>query len=86
MRSLIFAALLLGPGGNYVQAEVAVPPRAPAGSQLPAPKATLKRENEQGITNCVQMWDRGTHMTKQQWLRTCQRVQDRLQNLHMHRM
>jgi hypothetical protein len=86
MRSLIIAALLLGAGSGHVLAEVAVPTRPPGSSPLPASKATLKRENDQAITNCVQMWDRGTHMTKQQWLRTCQRVQGRLQNLQIPRM
>ena len=85
MRSLIIAALLLGTTSGYLHAEVAVPPRAPATSPLPVPK-TSHEENAQGIANCVQMWDRGTHMSKQQWLRTCQRVQDRLQNLQIRKM
>jgi hypothetical protein len=31
--------------------------------------------------DCIKMWDSGTHMTKQQWSRTCKRVQTRLDNL-----
>jgi len=29
----------------------------------------------------MQMWDSGTHMTKQEWLRSCKRVQTRLDSL-----
>ena len=31
----------------------------------------------------MQMWDSGTHMTKQEWLRSCKRVQTRLDNLNV---
>jgi hypothetical protein len=27
---------------------------------------------EQRMTDCMAIWDKGTHMTKQQWRRTCQ--------------
>lgn len=33
------------------------------------------------IADCMQMWDSGTHMTRQDWARTCKRVQSRLDNL-----
>lgn len=77
MRPLMIAALLLLIGGEYVFAEVAVSPRAAGTSEL-ALKSAAKREHETAVANCVQMWDRGTHMTEQEWLRTCRRVQDRL--------
>jgi hypothetical protein len=83
MRSLIIAALLVVTGAGYVSAEVAVPSRPSAGAALPSSKAAEKSAHESGVANCVQMWDRGTHMTEQQWLRTCKRVQDRLQHLQM---
>ena len=31
----------------------------------------------------MQMWDSGAHMTKQEWSRTCKRVQTRLDNLNL---
>lgn len=77
MRSLMIATLLLLIGGEYVFAEVAVSPRAAEASAL-ALKSAAKREHESAVANCVQMWDRGTHMTEQEWLRTCKRVQNRL--------
>jgi hypothetical protein len=83
MRFLIITALLLFAGGLDVFAEIPVQPRPSADSALPAQKATDKSAHESAVANCVEMWDRGTHMTKQQWLRTCRRVQDRLQNLQI---
>jgi uncharacterized protein len=32
------------------------------------------------IAECMKLWDRGTHMTKQEWAATCRRVQDRVDN------
>jgi len=40
-----------------------------------------KRDDDAAVANCVAMWDGATHMTKQQWLRACRRVQDRLRTL-----
>lgn len=40
-----------------------------------------KRSRELAVANCESMWDRGTHMTKRDWARTCRRVQNRLQSL-----
>jgi hypothetical protein len=77
MRLLTIATLLLIIGGGHVFAEVAVPARATASSAPASQEAT----HQSAVANCVQMWDRGTHMTKQQWLRTCKRVQNRLQQL-----
>ena len=77
MRHLIIAALLLGTGGGQVFAQIAAPlPPASSTSSTPPSRATA-------VADCVQMWDRGTHMTKQEWSRTCERVQNRLQNLQL---
>jgi hypothetical protein len=35
------------------------------------------------VADCMQMWDSGTHMTKQEWSRTCTRVQTRLDSLNV---
>ena len=40
-----------------------------------------KRDHDAAVANCVAMWDGATHMTKQQWLRACRRVQERLRTL-----
>lgn len=33
------------------------------------------------MTECIQLWDKGTHMSRQEWARTCKRIQSRLENL-----
>jgi len=81
MRFLITAPLLLVAGAGYVFAEVAAPPPPAASLKLPSNKVAEKRAHDSAVANCVQMWDRGTHMTEQQWLRTCKRVQNRLQHI-----
>lgn len=35
------------------------------------------------IASCEGMWDRGAHMTRKEWSRTCRRVQDRLQQMEL---
>ena len=35
------------------------------------------------VADCMRMWDSGTHMTKQAWLRTCKRVETRLDKLNI---
>lgn len=74
MRSLIVLVLLLGAGGGQALAEVRPSPP-------PSSSTAIKVEHEAAITNCVRLWDRGTHMTEQQWLVACKRVQNRLLNL-----
>lgn len=83
MRFLFIATLLFVAGAGCVFAEVAPPSRPAASSALPSNKVAEKRAHDSAVANCVQMWDRGTHMTEQQWLRTCKRVQDRLQHIEM---
>jgi hypothetical protein len=51
---------------------------------LPSPTAqaaSAKGANDAAIADCMQLWDKGTHMSKQEWARTCQRIQSRLENL-----
>jgi hypothetical protein len=84
MRHLIVAALLLlGAAGGRVLAQTAAPHAAPAPPLPSSREAVVAQEgtHEAAVADCVRMWDRGTHMSKQEWSRTCARVQDRLQNL-----
>ena len=40
-------------------------------------KKAEKKESDRGpeyLAQCLKDWDRGTHMTRQEWARTCQRV------------
>ncbi len=49
--------------------------------QSPGPPQSREKQHESDVADCMQMWDSGTHMTKQVWARTCKRVQSRLDNL-----
>jgi hypothetical protein len=49
--------------------------------RVPEMTPEQKRSRELAVANCESMWDRGTHMTKRDWSRTCRRVQNRLQSL-----
>ena len=85
MRILIVFALLLGPSTSHALSQVAPPsPPAPSAStQTRQVVSARKKEFESAMADCERMWDRGTHMTKQEWSRTCRRVQDRLQQLKL---
>jgi hypothetical protein len=49
--------------------------------QPPTPAQSQQQAYGTAVADCMQMWDSGTHMTKQEWARTCNRVQSRLDNL-----
>jgi hypothetical protein len=66
-------ALSVGPSVALAQSTGSLP-KAPA--QAPASKGMTD-----ALADCMQLWDKGTHMTKQEWSRTCHRIQSRLQNL-----
>ena len=72
MRLLLIAivTLSLGAGATFAQ----IPARSP-------PSLSPLRLHDSAVVDCVQMWDSGTHMTKQQWSRACKRVQTRLDRL-----
>jgi hypothetical protein len=75
---LIMSALLclFATGSDRAASQPAAGERQPANGL-----ATEKRGHDAAVASCVSMWDGATHMTKQQWLRACRRVQERLRNL-----
>jgi hypothetical protein len=82
-------SLVLSAGGVLGQAGTSTPgasspAAAPARPKSPAAdeKATKARAKE-NIADCMRLWDAATHMTKQQWARTCERIQTRLENLNI---
>lgn len=86
MRLIIAAGLLLGSVMSPALAQVVAPPSPAAPG--PAPKASQtvaaeKNAHAAAVADCEQMWDRETHMTKQEWARTCRRVQDRLRQIQV---
>lgn len=81
MRTIVHAATILCLSVGIASAEGATLPR-PAGAARPLAEELSKRAaHEAAVTDCEQMWDRGTHMTKQDWSHACRRVQNRLQQL-----
>jgi hypothetical protein len=89
MRILIvFASLALVGGGSPAPAQTGALPQAPPGPatssipSAPLKAATAGKEGpDAAMADCMRLWDKGTHMTKDQWARTCKRIQTRLDNL-----
>jgi hypothetical protein len=75
---LVMSALLcaFGVGSDRAASQPAATERAQANDP-----AGERRDHEAAVANCVSMWDGATHMTKQQWLRACRRIQERLRTL-----
>jgi hypothetical protein len=61
-----------------VLAALAATPQLPRVAS-PAEAASQRGRLEAAVADCERMWDRGTHMTKKEWSRTCRRVQNRIQ-------
>jgi len=58
-------------------------PTAPPRRQSPSRPQAGQGAHDIAVTNCMQMWDSGTHMTKQAWLHTCKRIETCLDNLNI---
>jgi hypothetical protein len=57
-------------------------------AQVPTPaapvaagKTPLQVPTRDSVEDCMRLWDAGTHVSKQEWARTCQRIQTRLNGL-----
>jgi hypothetical protein len=53
-----------------------IPPTVPAGKPEAAAKPDPKKTESSTdyLAQCLRDWDAGTHMTRQEWARTCRRV------------
>jgi hypothetical protein len=87
---ITFLSLVLGAGAVLAQAgapppsaSTATPPKAAAPGDE---KTTAKARAKENVAECMRMWDAATHMTKQQWAQTCERIQIRLENLRIENM
>ena len=86
MRILIVAAVVCAAGAAGALAQTASAPAKPATPpKAAAPPTTAalptKGVADNAMSECMRMWDRGTHITNLEWTRTCKRVQSRLDNL-----
>jgi hypothetical protein len=74
MRPLLIACSMMFPLAAGPAADAASGGRPPR--EVPsekAPKELLKRGADY-LQQCMQDWEPATHMTKQEWRRTCERV------------
>ena len=55
--------------------------RTEPGTSSSSARRTGKNAFEEGVRDCMRLWDKGTHMSRQQWRTTCRRVQGRLDHL-----
>jgi hypothetical protein len=90
MRVVVMSvALVLSVGAALAQTGSIAPAPAPSATTAakPAPIAvspaarTGKSAVAEAKAECMRMWDAGTHMSRQEWSRTCDRIQTRLDNL-----
>jgi hypothetical protein len=52
-------------------------PAAPAVPEAQLSPAEIRERGAQYLADCVNDWDKGTHMSKKDWMRTCRRVVQR---------
>jgi hypothetical protein len=62
------------------------PAKTPTTPSTRDDKKTEKARAKENIAECMRLWDAATHMSKQQWARTCERIQTRLENLRIENM
>jgi hypothetical protein len=64
-------------------AAATVPSAAAPAKPGPAEVSPAARKSAvaEAKAECMRMWDSGTHMSKQEWSSTCDRIQTRLDNL-----
>ena len=76
VSTIVLAAVLataLGPVEAAARTrDAAAAAAATQGTDKPAPdSAEAKAYKQKRFEDCVAIWDKGTHMTKEQWRRTC---------------
>jgi hypothetical protein len=75
-------AMILGAGGVLAQAG-APNPATPNRSGQPAKTLPGREVPTDTMAECMRLWDSATHMTRQEWARTCRRIQSRLESLRI---
>jgi hypothetical protein len=59
------------------------PDAAKGKPETPQAKSTLAELSKQDLAQCLRDWEAATHMTRQEWARTCRRVvSNRMQFLY----
>ena len=80
----IIAFLILASSAGAALAQVAPVPIAPtSGATATSIEVGKQKAHAAAVASCEAMWDRGTHMTPNDWSRACRRVQNRLQQFEL---
>jgi hypothetical protein len=75
--SLLLAAALAAPllaGPVLARSDQQDKGAAPASSAPSETTGSVKEEEQKRLDDCMAAWDRKTHMSKQQWRRTCKHL------------
>ena len=88
MRLFLITTLTLSVGAGATFAQTGIATTAGATEISPPKQPPSRPQSHQNVhagavADCMQMWDSGTHMSKQEWLRTCKRIETRLENLNI---
>jgi hypothetical protein len=95
MRAVLILIVAVGCAANVSLAQTAAHPpgaaeaklaqsTAPADRAPPAGKTPRSKEPaNEALASCMAQWDKGTHMSRQEWNRACRRVANRLHNLNV---
>ena len=78
---LVSSAQLLSASVALAQTGSIAPAPAKPGASAAAKAASTKNAVADAKAECMRLWDAGTHMSKQEWSSTCDRIQTRLDNL-----
>jgi hypothetical protein len=80
----IIAFLILASSAGAALSQAAPAPIAPTSvATATSIEVAKQKAHTAAIADCEATWDRGTHMTRNDWSRACRRVQDRLQQLEL---
>lgn len=81
MRAVLTATLVLGAAGAALAQTTPVPPAPPTTQPSAATAPPSPPVADDPLATCLSMWEASTHMSKREWARACQRVDQRLRNL-----
>jgi hypothetical protein len=73
----VWLALIAGTAQAQPAPATGAASSASGAPDAPLSAAEIKKRSDQYLTDCIGDWDKGTHMSKQDWTRTCRRVVQR---------
>jgi hypothetical protein len=76
MRRIVVLAFCALWSGAFLPATDAIAAPAVRTAQVPKPSDEERKRIAEYLAQCLKDWDAGTHLTKKEWARVCQRVVD----------